>query len=452
MDNKLENEKISKLLLSLALPTIFAQLVSLMYNMADRIYIGRLEYGADAMAGIGISLPLVTLIMAFSHLFGKGGSPLAAIHMGRKDNDSADKILTSSFVMLVCTAVVLTIISVIFKKNILMLFGAGNNTIGYAEDYFGIYCLGTIFVMITIGMNSFINTQGFTKMGMATTLIGCLLNIILDPIFIFGFNMGVKGAALATVISQGVSCVWVIFFLFGKKTLLHIKRKYIKPEFKVVKSILMLGVTPFFMVSTESILQICFNTQLLKFGSDIAISAMTIMTTMFQLIMMPVDGISLGGQPIMSYNYGAKRFGRVKAAFRLILISSFIFTAAATTVIMIFPKFFIKIYTVDPTLTELTARLMPIYLGGGFLVGANSTFQQTYTALGKGKTAFFFAFYRKIILLIPLIFILPHIMPNPLTAVIMAEPISDILTTVTNGIYFRIFMKKNLSEANMKKI
>lgn len=444
MDNKLENEKISKLLFSLALPTIFAQIVSLMYNMADRIYIGRLEYGADAMAGIGISLPLVTLIMAFSHLFGKGGAPLAAIQMGRKDNDGADKILTSSFVMLAGTAVLLTIIFVVFKRDMLMLFGAGENTIGYAEDYFGIYCLGTLFVMITIGMNSFINTQGFTKMGMATTLIGCVLNIILDPVFIFVLHMGVKGAALATVISQGVSCVWVIFFLFGKKTLLHIKKEYIKPEMKIVKAILMLGVTPFFMVSTESILQICFNTQLLKFGSDIAISAMTIMTTMFQLIFMPVEGISLGGQPIMSYNYGARRFDRVKGAFRLILIFSFAFTAAVTAAVIVFPEFFIKIYTNDISLTEITARLMPIYLGGGFLVGANSAFQQTYTALGHGKTAFFFAFYRKIILLIPLIFILPHILPDPLTAVIMAEPISDILTTLTNAVYFRIFLRRNL--------
>lgn len=444
MENKLATERIPRLLFSLAVPTIFAQIVSLLYNMADRIYIGRLDDGAAAMAGIGISLPLITLIMAFSHLCGKGGAPLAAIRMGEKNNDGADKILTNSFVMLLFFAVLLTLVSLIFKREILTLFGAEGSTLAYAEDYFGIYCIGTIFVMITIGMNSFINTQGFTKMGMATTLIGCVLNIILDPIFIFAFGMGVKGAALATVISQGVSCVWVIYFLFGKSTILHVRKEYVKPDFGIIRAVIMLGITPFFMMSTESVLQICFNTQLLKYGSDIAVSAMTIMTTMFQLVFMPVDGISLGGQPILSYNYGAGKYDRVKSAVKIMLISGLTFTVLATFMIVVFPQLFIKIYTKDAGLIAMTKPLLPIYLAGGFLLGANSAFQQTYTALGKGKTAFFFAFYRKIILLIPLIYILPHILPDPLVAVILAEPVSDILTTLTNAGYFQWFLRKKL--------
>ena len=301
-NNDLGTGKIGKLLLQLAIPSIIAQLVNLLYNIVDRIFIGRMVNGQLAMAGIGIVTPIVVLITAFSALVGFGGAPVAAIKMGEKDNEGANKILSNSFTMCILIGLVLTIICYIFKKTIIYAFGASDATYQYAADYLSIYLIGTVFVEIVISMNSFINTQGFAKIGMITVIIGAALNIILDPIFIFGLNLGVKGAALATIISQFISAIFVLRFLFGKKTILKVKKEYLKLDIKVVKSVLSLGVSPFIMQATESVVLICLNNQLARYGGDLAVSAMTIMTSMMQFITMPLSGLVQGAQPIISYN------------------------------------------------------------------------------------------------------------------------------------------------------
>ena len=444
MNDRLANEKISSLLLSLAIPSILAQLATLIYNMVDRIYIGRLANGSLSIAGVGLCGSIITIIMAFTNLFGRGGAPLASIRLGEGNQKQAEKILGNCFCLLIVSSIIITVILNLFGAQILTLFGASKNTLPYAMSYLRIYSLGTVFVQLTVGMNYFINTQGYAKFGMMTLLIGGILDIILDPVFIFMLDMGVAGAALATIISQFVSCLWVLKFLFGKKTTIKIKKENLVLDFKIVKRVFELGFSPFFMSSTEGILQMSFNRQLLFFGGDMAVSAMTIMLSLNQMLSLPMEGIAQGAQPITSFNFGAKNFQRVKDTIRLAIQISLAFSIIAVTIMELFPRLFVNLFATDPQLIELASWMLRIYVFGFIIMGANSTFQQTYTSLGFGTRSFFFAFYRKIILLIPLIYILPLFIENGVLAVMLAEPISDILTTLTNGFFFRKFIKKEL--------
>lgn len=444
MNERLENEKISKLLLSLAIPSILAQLATLIYNMVDRIYIGQLADGALAIAGIGLCTSIITIITAFTNLFGRGGAPLASIRMGEKRMDIAEKILGNCVFSLVISSLIIMAALLIFGEDILMLFGASENTLPYAMDYLSIYCLGTVFVQLSVGLNYFINAQGFAKYGMFTLLIGGVLNIILDPIFIFGLHMDVAGAAIATVISQFVSCVWVMKFLLGKKTTIQIKKEYFKFDLDIMKRVLGLGFSPFFMSATEGILQVSFNRQLLFFGGDLAVSSMTIMLSMNQILQLPMEGIAQGTQPIISYNYGAKQYDRVKKAISLAMKVSLIYSIVGVLLMEFVPQVFVQLFSNDPELIELASRMLRVYIFGFLIMGANSTYQQSYTSLGFGKISFFFAFYRKIILLIPLIYILPIFISDGVFAVMLAEPLSDLITTITNTFSFRRFMHKHL--------
>lgn len=445
MQEKLAHQKVTSLLLSLAIPSICAQIVSLIYNMVDRMYIGRLPEGTLAMAAIGLCVPLTTIINAFNGLFGRGGSPLSSIRLGEGNQKEADYILSNSFSSLVLTSIIITTIVFLFKDPILYLFGATNETIQYARDYISIYSLGTICVQLTVGLNYFINTQGFTKFGMATVMIGAILNIILDLIFIYGLNMGIKGAALATIISQGVSCIWVLKFFFGKRTILHIRKEYLKPKWRIMKQILTLGSSPCFMSATEGLLTISFNQQLLRYGGNLAVSSMTILASMFQFLLLPMEGVAQGSQPIISYNYGAKNYDRVKQTISLAIKITLAYSVIGTLAMEFFPQVFVGFFTNDQELMTLCCSMLRVYIFGCIIMGENSTCQQTYNSLGEGKKSFFFAFYRKIILLIPLIFILPYVLSNQLMAVVLAEPVSDLITTCTNIIYFRKFIKKKLA-------
>lgn len=436
---------VGKLLFQLALPAIIAQLVNVLYNIVDRIFIGRMPNGELAMAGVGVAFPIIMIVSAFSALVGMGGAPLAAIKMGEKDNDGAEKIMTNSFSTLVIIAIILTISLLIFKENILWAFGASKDTIGYANDYIGIYLIGTLFVQIGLGLNPFINTQGFAKTGMITVLIGAIINIVLDPILIFGFNMGVKGAALATISAQFVSAVWVLLFLVGKKSVLKIRKKYIVPSLKVIGPILLLGISPFIMQATESLVIISMNNNLAKYGGDLAIGAMTIMSSVMQIILLPMMGLTQGAQPIISFNYGADKLDRVRKTFKLLLVSCLVYTTLMWGAIMIFPQVFVSIFNSNPQLVEITVWSMRIYFAGILLFGAQIACQQTFLALGQAKISMILALLRKIILLIPLIFILPIFFENKLQGVLTAEPVADITAAIVTIICFSVFYKKTLS-------
>lgn len=444
MNERLENEKISTLLISLAIPSILAQLTTLIYNLVDRIYIGRLPNSSLAIAGIGLCTSIITIITAVTNLFGRGGAPLASIRLGEKNTEEAQKILGNCFKSLMITSIIIIVILNLFGTQILMLFGASENTLDYALQYLRIYSWGTIFAQLSVGLNYFINAQGFAKYGMFTLLLGGILNIILDPVFIFLFDMGVAGAAVATVISQFVSCLWVFGFFFGKKTMLRLTKKSLKFDLNVMKRVFGLGLSPFFMSSTEGILQVSFNRQLLFYGGDIAVSAMTIMMSMSQILSLPMEGIAQATQPIISYNYGAGKYDRVKKTISLALKAALTYSIVGVLLMELFPSLFVQLFANDPELVELASWMLRVYVFGFIIMGANSTFQQTYTSLGFGKRSFFFAFYRKIILLIPLIYFLPNVISNGVLAVMLAEPISDLLTTITNSFSFKSFIKKHL--------
>lgn len=446
--NDLGKGNIGKLLISLAAPAIVAQLVNVLYNIVDRIFIGRMDNGELAMAGVGVAFPILMLISAFSALIGMGGAPLCAIKMGEKNNDEAEKIMSNSFSMLLIIAVILTTGFLIFKEPILWAFGASEATIGYALDYLSIYVLGTIFVQIALGMNSYINTQGFAKIGMMTVVIGAVINIVLDPIFIFVFDLGVKGAALATVAGQMVSALWVLKFLFGKKSILKIRKKYMVPDLKVVGSTMALGVSPFIMQSTESLVLISLNTRLSMFGGDIAVGAMTIMSSIMQIILMPLQGLAQGAQPIVSYNYGAKQMDRVKKTFKLTLISCLSFTVIMCSLLMLFPNLFVGIFNNEPELVAITTWAIRIYFLGIFIFGAQIACQQTFLALGQAKISLFLALLRKVVLLVPLIYILPNLFQDKLMGVLVAEPIADIIATLTTVTCFMVFYKKKFKDVD----
>ena len=447
----LGKDSIVKLMFKLSTPAIIAQIVNVLYNIVDRIFIGRMTNGDLAMAGVGVSFPIILLISAFSSLAGMGGAPLAAIKMGEEDNESAEKIMANSFSLLIIMSIVLTSLFLLFKEPILIAFGASEKTLSYGIDYISIYLLGTIFVQIALGMNAYINTQGFAKISMMTVAIGAIINIILDPILIFKLNLGVKGAALATLTAQAVSAIWVLRFLFGNKSILKIRRKNLKLNKKIVLSIVGLGIAPFIMQSTESLLLISFNTQLSKYGGDLAVGAMTIMSSIMQMILLPMMGLTQGAQPIISYNYGAKDIDRVKKTFQLCLVMTLIYSSIAWIILMTSSEVVVKIFNNDPSLLEITSNCIKIYFAGIFIFGAQISCQQTFLALGQAKISLFLALLRKVILLIPLIFVVPMILSDGLVAVLLAEPISDIIAALTTIICFIIFYKKTLSKINKEK-
>ncbi|EDU36989.1 MATE family efflux transporter [Clostridium sporogenes] len=440
---------IGKLLFKLAAPAIIAQIVNVLYNIVDRIFIGRMPNGELAMAGVGVAFPIIMIISAFSALIGMGGAPLAAIKMGENNKSDAEKIMGNSFSMLVILSIILTIVFLIFKEPILWKFGASTRTITFAKDYLTIYLLGTLFVLIALGMNPFINTQGFAKTGMITVMIGALINIILDPIFIFVLNLGVKGAAIATVTSQCISAIWVLFFLFGKKSTIKIRKKYLVPNKKVIFSIMALGVSPFIMQATESLVLISMNSKLQIYGGDLAVGAMTIMSSIMQILFLPLMGLTQGAQPIISYNFGAKKIERVKKTFKLLIISCISYTVIMWGSLMLFPKIFVSIFNNKPELVTITSWSIKIYFAGIGIFGAQIACQQTFLALGQAKYSLILALLRKIILLIPLIFILPFFMKDNLFAVLLAEPIADVVASLVTIMCFSLFYKRTLNNEEL---
>lgn len=448
-DNKefLGTEPIGKLLFKLAVPTVVAQLINMLYNIVDRIYIGHIaDVGSLALTGVGVCMPLIMIVAAFAALVSSGGSPRASIFMGQKDLDRAEKTLGNCFSLQVVVSLVLTVILLLFNRDLLLAFGASENTISYATDYMQIYALGTIFVQLTLGIGTFITAQGFTKVSMISVLIGAISNIILDPIFIFGFSMGVKGAALATILSQALSCLWVLYFLTSKKSLLRIKKKNLKLDAKIILPCLALGTAAFIMQASESVISICFNSSLLEYGGDIAVGAMTILTSVMQFAMLPLQGIAQGAQPITSYNYGAKNVDRVKKTFKTLLLTCLTYSICLWAVVMIAPQIFVKIFTPDAALAEFTAPALRIYFGGMGLFGIQIACQMTFTALGKAVNSIVVAVVRKFVLLLPLIYIMPMFFADKTTGVYAAEPIADVIAVTFTAILFTIQFKKALKE------
>lgn len=441
--NRLETAPIGKLLFSLAIPTVLAQLVNLLYNIVDRMYVGRIAgEGSLALAGLGVCFPIIMLISAFAALVAMGGAPRASIAMGKKDTDEAEKIMGNCLTMLTVIAIALSIIFFFTKDWILMQFGASVETLPYASSYLSIYLFGTIFVQYALGLNMFITTQGFAKMSMATVCIGAVINIVLDPIFIFTFNMGVQGAALATIISQAVSAIWVVYFLTSKRSILKIKLKNLKLSKIIVLPVLALGVAPFIMQSTECLVQLVFNTSMLKYGNDMYVALMSILFSVMQFIWMPMQGFAQGAQPIMSYNYGAGNLERVKKTFMMLFALCLGFSLLVVSFVLINPSFFIKLFTPDEQLIAIGTEGLRIFMFGMLIMGAQSACQQTFLALNEAKISMFIALLRKIILLIPLALILPNIMNLGTTGVLLAESVSDILAVIVTVILFFFYAKK----------
>ena len=409
----------------------------MLYNVVDRIYIGHIPgEGSLALTGVGVCMPIIMIVTAFAALISSGGAPRASICMGKQDNKSAEQILGNCFSLQIVVSIVLTVVLLIWNKDLLMAFGASKNTLGYATDYMRIYALGTLFVQLTLGMNA----------SMVSVLIGAICNITLDPVFIFVFNMGVKGAALATVLSQAISTIWVVVFLSGKKTQLHLRKKYMGLKPKIFLPCVALGLATFIMQASESVVTVCFNSSLLHYGGDIAVGAMTILTSVMQFAMLPLQGIAQGSQPIASYNYGAKNADRVKKTFRLLVITCLTYSTLLWATVQIIPKVFVSIFTSDAKLVAFTAPMLKIYLGGLFLFGIQIACQITFTSLGKAVNSIIVAVVRKFVLLLPLIYIMPHVVSNPTIGVYMAEPIADIIAVLFTSVLFTFQFKKALAQ------
>lgn len=439
----LGKDSLGPLLLKLALPAILAQIINVLYNMVDRMYIGHIpKVGPSALTGVGVTMPVIMAISAFAALVSMGGAPRASIMLGRGEHPKAEKILGNCTVMLVIMAIILTAVFLIWGEPILMVFGASEATIGYALDYMRIYALGTIFVQLALGLNAFINAQGYAKIGMITVAIGALCNIVLDPIFIFSMSMGVKGAALATIISQAISSIFVVYFLTSKRSGLRIKLDNLKLDFQVILPCLALGLSPFIMQFTESVISVCFNTSLLKYGGDIAVGSMTILTSVMQFSMLPLQGLTQGAQPIISFNYGAENIDRVKRAFKLLLKISLSYSMLLWAVAMFIPDTFIYIFTSHGELATYTRWAIRIYMAASGIFGIQIACQQTFIAIGNAKTSVFLAVLRKVLVLIPLIFILPMFIENQAFAVLLAEPIADtIAVSVTATLFYQTYRR-----------
>lgn len=446
----LGREPIGKLLLRLAIPTVVAQLINMLYNIVDRIYIGHMpEDGQLALTGLGVCLPLILLVSAFAVLIANGGAPRASIFMGKGDTESAERTLGNCFVTQIIISVVLTAVLLIFDEQFLWLFGASENTIGYAVDYMNIYAIGTIFVQLTLGMNAFITAQGFATTGMLSVLIGAVANIGLDPLFIYAFGMGVRGAALATIISQAASCAWVLFFLFGKKTVLKIRPKYFRLKAGIILPGLALGFSTFVMQASESIILICFNSSLQNYGGDIAVGAMTVLSSVMQFAMLPLQGLGQGAQPIISYNYGAKNAERVKKAFRLLLTASLCYSVTLWALVMAVPQAFVMMFNTNEALVSYTIPALRIYLGALLLFGIQVACQMTFTSMGNALASVIVAVVRKFVLLLPLIYIMPLIFTaDKATAVFMAEPVADTIAVLFTAILFFFQFRRFMSKMN----
>ena len=449
----LGKEPVGKLLLKLALPTVTAQIINMLYNIVDRIYIGHIpEIGEAALTGVGVCMPLIMIVTAFSAFAAYGGAPRTSIYMGQGDHDSAEKTLGNCFAVQFIISVLLTAALLLWNRDFLMAFGASDKTIGYGVEYMNIYAIGTIFVQMTLGMNAFITAQGFARTGMFSVLIGAVANIVLDPIFIFGFNMGVAGAAWATIISQAMSCAWVLLFLCGKKTHLRLRVKYMRLSRKIVLPSLALGLSSFIMQASESIISICFNSSLQSYGGDIAVGAMTILTSVMQFAMLPLQGLGQGAQPIISYNYGARNPERVKAAFKLLLKSSLVYSTLLWALVMLFPQAFAAMFTSSETLMTFTQKALRIYMACLLLFGIQIACQMTFTSLGNAKASILVAVMRKFILLIPLIYIMPLLFSaDKTTAVYMAEPVADFIAVTFTAIFFTFQFKKAIKGISGKR-
>ena len=438
---------LGKLLFKLSVPTVVAQLINMLYNVVDRIYIGHIpDTGSLALTGVGVCMPLIMIVSAFAALVGSGGAPRASIFMGKQDHDSAEKTLGNCFSTQVIVSVIITAALLIWNRPLLLAFGASENTIGYASDYMSIYAMGTLFVQLTLGMNAFITAQGFTRTAMVSVIIGAVSNIILDPVFIFVLDMGVKGAALATIISQSFSCIWVMSFLLGRKTLFKLKRQNMRLHWNIIMPCIALGTATFIMQASESVISICFNSSLLRYGGDIAVGAMTILTSVMQFAMLPMTGIAQGAQPILSYNYGAGKKDRVKNTFFLLLKTCLTYSILLWAAIMLFPDVFVGIFTPDQTLAAFTAPALRIYMSGILLFGIQIACQMAFTSLGKALSSITVAVVRKFVLLLPLIYIMPHLATDPTRGVYMAEPIADILAVTFTAILFSFQFKKALEK------
>ena len=442
----LATEPLGKLLLRLSLPTVTAQIINMLYNIVDRIYIGHIpDSGALALTGVGVCMPLIMIISAFAALVGNGGAPRASIFLGKGDHESAEKTLGNCFFVQIIVSIVLTVVLLLSNRTLLLAFGASENTISYSVDYMNIYALGTIFVQMTLGMNAFISTQGFAKISMLSVLIGAIANIILDPLFIFGLGLGVKGAALATIFSQAMSCIWVLHFLTGKATFLKIRKRNFRLQAPIILPCLALGLSMFIMQASESVISVCFNSSLLKYGGDIAVGAMTILTSAMQFAMLPLQGLGQGAQPILSYNFGAKNIDRVRATFKLLLKVSLAYSTVMWALVMLFPGAFASIFTNETELLSFTAHALRIYLACILLFGIQIACQMTFTSIGCAKASIMVAVMRKFVLLLPLIFILPHVFTkDPTSAVYMAEPVADFFAVAFTCVLFRSEFKKAL--------
>ena len=443
----LGTEPIGKLLLKLAIPTVVAQLVNMLYNIVDRIYLGHMPVdGSLALTGVGVCTPIILFVSAFAALICSSGAPRSSIFMGEGNYDKAEETMGNCFTLQILVSMLLTVLLTFFSEDLLWTFGASENTIGYATQYMNIYALGTIFVQLTLGMNAYVTAQGNAKMAMLTVIIGAVCNIILDPIFIFVFDMGVAGAALATIISQGISCVWVVSLLIGNRSTLRLKKQYLRIRPRVVLPCIALGLATFIMQASESVISVAFNSSLLKYGGDMAVGAMTILTSVMQFAMLPMQGIGQGAQPITSYNYGARNAARVKKTFRLLLCICLSYSMLVGTAVLLFPKTFAGIFCADATLLDFTAKALRIYMAGMLIFGIQIACQMTFVSIGNALCSIIVAVVRKFVLLLPLIYIVPRFVADKTMAVYLAEPIADIIAVTFTVILFAVQFHKAIKK------
>ena len=456
-ENDFSKGSIVRSIINLALPMTLAQLINVLYNVVDRIYIGRIPgAGSLPLTGVGLCLPIISMVTAFANLFGMGGAPLCSIERGRGNVDEAEKIMGNSFAMMILFGVGLTVLGIAFRRPMLYLFGASDNTYPYADQYVTIYLLGSLFVMAGLGMNSFINSQGFGRIGMMTVLLGAVANIILDPIFIFVFGMGVRGAALATIISQALSAAWILKFLTGKKTILKLKTSAMKLEKKRVLSIMGLGLSGFTMSITNSLVQIVCNATLRDFGGDLYVGAMTVINSIREVVQLPVQGLTNSAQPVMGFNYGAGKYGRVQEAIRFTSIVAIVYTCAMWAGLYFAPGFFIGIFSSEPDLLRIGVPAMHIYYFGFFMMSLQMAGQSVFVALGRAKNAVFFSIFRKVIIVFPLTVILPHLWGLGTDGVFLAEPVSNFIgglacyVTMLLTVWRELGRKERLAEGGRK--
>lgn len=450
-DNRLGNENITRLMISLAIPSVLAQIVNVLYNIVDRIYIGRIPgVGAVALTGVGVTFPIITIISAFSGFASGGGAPLAAIALGQGKRDRAERILGNCVSMLLFFTVILMAFFFVFQKPLLYVFGASDNTIGYSSTYISIYLLGTVFVELAVGLNTFISAQGQARTAMFSVLIGAVVNIVLDPIFIFVFHMGVAGAAVATIISQALSAAWVLRFLCSEKSGIRLKKAGMKPDFFLIGQIMALGVSPFVMSATESAITIVMNHGLQVYGGDLYVGSMTILQSVLQLVFVPINGFTNGVQPIISYNFGAGKFDRVKMTIKRMISITFLAAFVYVVFAMLRPGLFARLFTTDEDLIALVKKVLPVYIAGMSVFGVQSGVQSSFLGLGQAKISLCIALLRKVILLIPLALILPRFFG--VMGVYYAEPVADILSVLTASTLFLLNIRKILSKEMLAKV